>query len=1121
MSVAPISISELIFVKKLSFEDGYDVLSYKDTKQNEWIINKALTVESFSRFKNMATAYRLYKLMGAHVPETFLDTTAKCLAIKTIKGKLLSEASPDEFKIAMYELYSDFYIDILVSNKSVVPKFILLPTSGDPPVRMSMSDVYEFTEPVNEVPELDTFRSGTDYPEIVSIFKNLPEGDIEGQVQYTLADNKYTFLEGLDSKTQTIMKQRINYLLNKYKSPYTFSNTNTTNNNSKKKNTVETLGNLINKMNLNSNSNNNSNKKNTVKKIVSNTAPNVNISTLLEVKNMPSFLNLSYNSNLGGSTGTKLYKNTASNKWVVKKAEKGGGYEQIISEAITNAIYQSVGIPVPKFKLDPANNALILQYIDGKLLSNATSAEVDQAKIELSKGFIMDALLANWDVIGLGKNNIILPSDGSPPVRIDNGGSLTFRAQGGPKPFTDTVEELETMRNKKTSPQAASIFGHLTDDDIHKQIKTIIQPNVDIILSLTPSKLKPTMKKRIEYLLNKVLWADIPKNNVMETETPEYIEPVQKALVDFFKDGWVTHVNSLWEEDDTSLIEYINTILKENNAVIGGGFILKAIGGFQDESSIDIDIYVPSANITKFKASIVKLFNPDTVEKHNATDSDTSFFKKNGIKSVTKYMKKKPEFAGMDIVEVVKEKTPINAVKNADLSFCQNWYDGETIYMVYPEHVKTKKGFLENNYLGMYYQNNEHLLRRMKKYIKRGFRIKIQNPSTKSVENVTNIVNAKQIVVNTSKTRKQASYTNTKVTNVSTLQNNTTIPNSIQYIKKNTGKNVIPTISSINENSSSTILKLDASDLTKAEYLSIYYYTGSGYDIINRFLYSYGGAYIPLYGIDKSIEYIKKKVPKAPTEADDEYDNRLMYYLFVNTFNAIIKAPRISPMVPFMVYRGTSTAYLLEDNKKFYYLNSFTSTSTSTSVIKGFGGGYTKYLFYALPNCFYANVQAVSSQKGREKEILFTPYHRYLYLDSEIVGSTTYKRFILFPPDISIPTNFNDFYTWKSSVASITKNIGTLSGGRMKIEMPTNLVAQATVKATKNIMKKLNTKTRRNTPHINKMYKSAEMNVTQNTRKRNMRYGDKFTAPIPSFPGNAPNEQEQKIIQAIRALVKK
>ena len=77
----------------------------------------------------------------------------------------------------------------------------------------------------------------------------------------------------------------------------------------------------------------------------------------------------------------------------------------------------------------------------------------------------MDAWLGDWDVVGLNYDNLL--QKGGRAVRIDVGGSLRFRAQGGVKgqAFGKTVDEFDTLRNSKINPQAAKIFKSIKQGD--------------------------------------------------------------------------------------------------------------------------------------------------------------------------------------------------------------------------------------------------------------------------------------------------------------------------------------------------------------------------------------------------------------------------------------------------------------------------------------------------------------------------------------------------------------------------------------------------------------------------------------------------------------------------------
>jgi hypothetical protein len=68
-------------------------------------------------------------------------------------------------------------------------------------------------------------------------------------------------------------------------------------------------------------------------------------------------------------------------------------------------------------------------------------------------------MTANWDVVGLSHDNIGLDKKGL-PVRLDNGGSLNFRAQGGSKDFPgNKVDELKTLLDPNKNFSVATIYG--------------------------------------------------------------------------------------------------------------------------------------------------------------------------------------------------------------------------------------------------------------------------------------------------------------------------------------------------------------------------------------------------------------------------------------------------------------------------------------------------------------------------------------------------------------------------------------------------------------------------------------------------------------------------------------
>ena len=500
-----------------------------------------------------------------------------------------------------------------------------------------------------------------------------------------------------------------------------------------------------------------------------------------------SFANLKDPVNMGGTTGTKKYKNSkkGNNEWIVKRSEKGaGGWAQVQSEAMANEIYTICGIPVPAQKLYPDAQALVLEFKRGIPLNQCKEWQKEKLKVELAKGFVVDALLANWDVIGLTEDNIIVDDNGNgTPFRIDNGGSLQFRAQGERKEFGPEVKELETMR--KTTTQHKFYFGDLTEDYIKGQIQKIIKPNRTAILAATSPELKEVMEKRIDYMLNySSTWMNETQFVNSKEETPvtegdKFL--VEQAIVDFFWTNWnanydtftfanansnnvgiSTAAHPAYAEEQkrrNKLLRYIKHLLKTHKAKISGGFLLKAMGKFQGGApSYDIDIYVPHANVEPFRTEMGTLFlgHPPIAgtdyqqhQQGNGVGGAASFFTKNGILSVRKHhrgVEGTPTYEEMDIVEANTTTSPIGIIKNFDLTFCQNWYDGEQVWLTHAEHVISKHGLLEDHYLELLYINKAQTIGRIRKYAGRGFRVNINNPITHLHEDITDKILAGQTV---------------------------------------------------------------------------------------------------------------------------------------------------------------------------------------------------------------------------------------------------------------------------------------------------------------------------------------------------------------------------------------
>jgi predicted DNA-binding WGR domain protein len=163
----------------------------------------------------------------------------------------------------------------------------------------------------------------------------------------------------------------------------------------------------------------------------------------------------------GSNTGGQ-YKDKNGQQWYCKFPADP---DVVKNEFIAAKFYQMLGVAVPNLKLISKDGKLGIasKWVDGLSV-------VDAPKLAKAKGvhdaFAIDAWLANWDVVGLGNDNLMMSKDGA--VHVDVGGSLLYRAQGGAKgdAFGPTVPELDTLLDKKLNPKTAAVYGKVTEESM-------------------------------------------------------------------------------------------------------------------------------------------------------------------------------------------------------------------------------------------------------------------------------------------------------------------------------------------------------------------------------------------------------------------------------------------------------------------------------------------------------------------------------------------------------------------------------------------------------------------------------------------------------------------------------
>lgn len=197
-----------------------------------------------------------------------------------------------------------------------------------------------------------------------------------------------------------------------------------------------------------------------------------------------------------------------STRYVRKRGNNEG---HVRSECYADAFYRAAGADVPEFRLyDTPNGPVKLsRYYEGtKTLEewwkNASKKQKDAMKAELRKQYATDVLLGNWDVVGASADNILIDKDGK-PWRIDNGGALSYRAQGAKKKDEDWndgfVDDLWTMtgNGKRIGNNAPSnlptYFGTVDVGEIAKEINA---RDWTAALDRLPADQRAIVQKRLE-----------------------------------------------------------------------------------------------------------------------------------------------------------------------------------------------------------------------------------------------------------------------------------------------------------------------------------------------------------------------------------------------------------------------------------------------------------------------------------------------------------------------------------------------------------------------------------------------------------------------------------------------
>eukprot|EP00662_Eupelagonemidae_sp_cell21_P022383 gene22383-63886_t len=190
---------------------------------------------------------------------------------------------------------------------------------------------------------------------------------------------------------------------------------------------------------------------------------------------------------LGGTGDNRLVRHTQTKEQFVLKARPSE--EHCENEVHAARIYRALGANVPQTTALPLCETagvpcVMQQQLEGTvelrdLYDKNDTAAIDRVHTAIRAHFVVDCLLANWDVVGQAGGDNILVADGGrgEPWRIDNECTMSWR-KGGRKSALQWGEhkgtfELFTFRDCAWNPSVARVFRGVDDGDVARQIAAV------------------------------------------------------------------------------------------------------------------------------------------------------------------------------------------------------------------------------------------------------------------------------------------------------------------------------------------------------------------------------------------------------------------------------------------------------------------------------------------------------------------------------------------------------------------------------------------------------------------------------------------------------------------------
>lgn len=308
-----------------------------------------------------------------------------------------------------------------------------------------------------------------------------------------------------------------------------------------------------------------------------------------------------------GSNPGGVYKDPKTGEqYYVKIQDKDRGN----NERLASAIYKEAGLGSLEVK-DGTLDGKPITYTEwkegltplfGPKANDLGYSKRQEALDSAKDGYLIDAWIANWDIVGEGRDNISTDGD-SNPIRLDAGGALLYRARGSRKgsAFGNEVVELETF--KDSSNTAELMYGNMylfprAERNSYEKLKAISPDRIDQLVDQYISnpddnkELKDKLKARRQFILDKYENSYLltgSESKLYGSKTTQNISKEDKKAVNNYTNAGHRYINKYLRDPENpeyqkskESAEKLNNIIKDNT-LIEDTTLLRVTGNFDED----------------------------------------------------------------------------------------------------------------------------------------------------------------------------------------------------------------------------------------------------------------------------------------------------------------------------------------------------------------------------------------------------------------------------------------------------------------------------------------------------------------------------------------------------------